>query len=261
MKSRKRGRGRVRGVRRQPAVGRRTKKVQGVRVPGRGKASGGRKSPPASISKKRRVGRPSIFLDAGTSARKKILGRITSYAALGFIDSEIAEMLGVSLSTFKNWKDDPEFLATLKNGKNKADALVIRALYNRAVGLKTKPADVTACIFWLKNRQPDRWRDKHDATIVGPPETGGRIIVEVVQVKSRERGGGDDELTTAAAAGAELTDAELEAEVRRLETKKARLIAARKTEGKTAELERRAERVHQVKRATRDAEDRTRRKI
>jgi hypothetical protein len=74
-----------------------------------------------------------------------------------------------------------EFLRTLKAGKEVADARVERSLYNRAVGYSYDsekifmpagakepvrvpivvhvPPDVTAQIFWLKNRDPARWRD------------------------------------------------------------------------------------------------------
>ena len=36
------------------------------------------------------------------------------------------------------------------------------------------PPDVTACLFWLKNRRPDRWRDVHNIEA----ETGHYIISE-----------------------------------------------------------------------------------
>lgn len=169
---------------RQGAGGRRKRKVEGVRVRGRGKAPERRKSPPA---KKRREGRPSILRDAGPTARKKILARVSSYAALGFTQAEIASMLGVADSTLRLWKDDPEFSAAIKNGKDKADALVIRSLYEQAIGGRKRTPNVVACIFWLKNRRPDLWKDKHDGTISGPVETGGKIIVEVVQVTSRKK--------------------------------------------------------------------------
>jgi len=35
---------------------------------------------------------------------------------------------------------------------------VIKTLYARATGGQ----DTTACIFWLKNRQPERWRDRRE---------------------------------------------------------------------------------------------------
>jgi hypothetical protein len=75
----------------------------------------------------------------------------------------------------------PEFMQALKVGKSEADDRVERSLYQRAVGYtypavkifmpagaKTPiyapydehvPPDVTAGIFWSKNRRPDKWRD------------------------------------------------------------------------------------------------------
>ena len=74
----------------------------------------------------------------------------------------------------------PDFLGSLKAGKEEADARVEQSLYQRAVGYSFKsekifcnkdgevtrvpivehvPPDVTAQIFWLKNRDPKRWRD------------------------------------------------------------------------------------------------------
>lgn len=32
---------------------------------------------------------------------------------------------------------------------------------------KHKPGETTAQIFWLKNRKPDKWRDKQDVQISG----------------------------------------------------------------------------------------------
>jgi hypothetical protein len=46
---------------------------------------------------------------------------------------------------------------------------VIRGLYTRA----TAGNDTTAAIFWLKNRQPDRWRDRREF------EHGGKVDLEL----------------------------------------------------------------------------------
>ena len=80
-----------------------------------------------------------------------------------------------------NWKaQHPDFLGSLKAGKEEADARVEQSLYQRAAGysynaekifcnkdgevtrvpiVEHVPPDVTAQIFWLKNRDPARWRD------------------------------------------------------------------------------------------------------
>ena len=53
----------------------------------------------------------------------------------------------------------PEFRCALKAGKEASDDRVERSLYQLAIGWNGQPPNVTACIFWLKNRRKDRWRD------------------------------------------------------------------------------------------------------
>jgi hypothetical protein len=77
--------------------------------------------------------------------------------------------------------ENPQISVTLKAGKAVADQRVERSLYQRAVGynyesckifmpaghskpvyapyIEHVPPDVTAGIYWTKNRMPDRWRD------------------------------------------------------------------------------------------------------
>jgi hypothetical protein len=101
---------------------------------------------------------------------------------LGLTDPELAVFFGVHLQTINNWKAKyPEFLYALKAGKEVADNRVVRSLYARAVGydyeatkifmpanrskpvyapyIEHVPPDTTAGIFWLKNRDPQHWRD------------------------------------------------------------------------------------------------------
>jgi len=106
------------------------------------------------------------------------------FCLLGATDKELAEMFEVSEVTINNWKDEhEEFSLALKKGKQIADANVADRLYKRAMGFeapdvvtatfqgmitdmkevtKVYPPDTTAAIFWLKNRQPKRWRDKQE---------------------------------------------------------------------------------------------------
>jgi len=102
---------------------------------------------------------------------------------LGATDVEMSEFFGISEKTFNTWKSKyPKFLQSLKNGKEEADARVIRSLYQRAIGYshpeekvfcnmgeisraqttKHYPPETVACIFWLKNRKPEEWRDRHE---------------------------------------------------------------------------------------------------
>lgn len=109
-------------------------------------------------------------------------------AANGFTDKEIAKRLGVTEQTLNNYKKDyPEFFESLKRGKAIADGKVEVALFQRAVGyshpdvhilkdgtivpiIKHYPPDPTSMIFWLKNRQQQRWRDKQEVEFTKPLE-------------------------------------------------------------------------------------------
>ena len=117
--------------------------------------------------------------------------QVFKLSLLGATDKEIANFFEVSEATVNNWKlEHPKFLESIKKGKEQADAKVVESLFKRATGAvipdsfplkKTKkngsgeeietvefipmkkhlPPDVTAQIFWLKNRQPEKWRDSH----------------------------------------------------------------------------------------------------
>ena len=104
--------------------------------------------------------------------------------ALGATDMQLADFFGVSFVTINAWKTRyPGFLKSLKIGKKEADERVVRSLYQRACGFEHDAVkvsfdkegnplyapyreyvvpDTTACIFWLKNRDRDKWRDKTD---------------------------------------------------------------------------------------------------
>lgn len=81
--------------------------------------------------------------------------QIQDWARQGLAEYQIAHNMGISYSTLKEWKKKyPAISATLKQTKDVVDAAVENALFKKAMS-----GDVTACIFWLKNRRPDRWRD------------------------------------------------------------------------------------------------------
>lgn len=124
----------------------------------------------------------------------------------GLTDQKIADFFGIAKSNFNVWKTKhPEFQDSLKKGKDEYDSEAVEnSLLKRALGYeyvettkeispkpntktgepelritktvtKRVPPDVTAQIFWLKNRQPDRWRDRTEmyhggtVTIIAPP--------------------------------------------------------------------------------------------
>ena len=90
------------------------------------------------------------------------LEKVEVIASMGLIDEQIAVILNISVRTLNYWKKRPEFSQALKRGKLKADFQVTQSLYKKALG-----GDTTACIFWLKNRQPDKWRDRQEVDAPG----------------------------------------------------------------------------------------------
>lgn len=122
--------------------------------------------------------------------------RLEAYARDGLTDEQIAHNMGISPATLYNYKRDHlEILEALKKGKEVVDIQVENALLKRALGysyeekkvevskegtkvtktIKEVVPDTTAQIFWLKNRRPDRWRDKQDIEHSG--QIGGVTIV------------------------------------------------------------------------------------
>ena len=96
--------------------------------------------------------------------------KVESLAAQGLSKKEIAYCLGIGESTlYEKQKTDPEFLEAIKRGKAKGIGTVTNALFQSAKG-----GNITAQIFYLKNRQPDKWRDRHEM------KHKGNITIEAV---------------------------------------------------------------------------------
>ena len=131
----------------------------------------------------------------GGGAPSKYQAKYAKLAALacqaGCTDQEVADLIGVSQKTINRWKlQHVEFVTALKSGKAPADERVVQSLYQRALGYdhngKHYPPDVTACIFWLKNRCPEEWRDRQDQrhTIVQDNRTAAEIFADLRQQMS-----------------------------------------------------------------------------
>lgn len=129
------------------------------------------------------------------------LTRIFGWARDGLTEPQIAQNMGISFPTLCEWKKKfPNILDALKRGKEPVDTQVENALLKRALGyeydevtteterfpvgkpdedgeqrfiertkVKTKHVtvlpDVTAQIFWLKNRKPKQWRDRVEQAV------------------------------------------------------------------------------------------------
>lgn len=81
---------------------------------------------------------------------------VEGWAREGLTDEQIANNLAISIDTFYKYKKKyPEFSESLKRGKEIVDYEVENALLQNALN-----GNITAQIFWLKNRKPRQWKDK-----------------------------------------------------------------------------------------------------
>lgn len=92
---------------------------------------------------------------------KEGLIRIQGWARDGLTDEQIAKNMNIGLTTFYEWKKRyPEFRESLKENKDVVDRKVENALLKNALN-----GNVTAQIFWLKNRKPNEWREKRETEV------------------------------------------------------------------------------------------------
>lgn len=108
---------------------------------------------------------------------KRTRGRIADYdesvvpeaAALaqqGLTDKEIAAELGVHVGTFWRWFTEyPHLREAVRAAGKTANNRVKMSLYNRAL-----EGSDTASIFWLKNREPEEWRDRRETELIVPAQ-------------------------------------------------------------------------------------------
>lgn len=95
----------------------------------------------------------------------------------GLTDEQIAKNMGISVATLYRYKKSHcEICNALKRGKEVVDIEVENALYKLATS-----GNITAIIFWLKNRKPDKWRDKPTDTN-SPLEQIVKNINELIEV-------------------------------------------------------------------------------
>jgi hypothetical protein len=142
------------------------------------------------------MGRPSDFKPEYVEQARKL-------CLLGATDQQIADFFEVNVATIYRWKiTQSKFCEALKVGKSEPDQQVERSLLNRALGYEHDavkifcskdgdvtqvpyreivPPDVTACIFWLKNRKPEEWRDKQDLGF------GGSVDLAKLLAAARKR--------------------------------------------------------------------------
>ena len=116
--------------------------------------------------------------------------KLEGWARDGLTDEQIAHNMGINIATLYRWKEKYcDICESLKRGKDVVDRQVENALLKRALGYEYEEVkekfecgvmtertvtkkevipDVTAQIFWLKNRKRETWADRQNIEISQP---------------------------------------------------------------------------------------------
>ena len=135
----------------------------------------------------------------------KDLRPVEAMYALGLSHEQVADVMGVSSSTWRRWIEvSPSLRKTIKTGTQIADSKVVASLYKQALGYSVPEEKVfydkvrervvkvstqkyvqpntVASIFWLKNRQAEFWTDRKEIDHKGGPAGGITREVKIVLV-------------------------------------------------------------------------------
>lgn len=131
--------------------------------------------------------------------------RVEGWAREGLTDEQLAGNMGICRSTLYEWqKRNRAFAAAVKRGKVPVDIQVENALLKSALGYTQTvkkavrnaegytyvdeevyfPPQTAAQIFWLKNRRPDRWRDKPAPEAPREESIVDRLTRELIGIQS-----------------------------------------------------------------------------
>jgi len=160
----------------------------------------------------RKKGRKTLFRDF-------MFKEAEALAGLGFTMQKIADLWGVSRMTLNRWsRKYPAFCYTIKRGREAALQKTVRSLHDRANGfetlerkfiivapeldksgkvikqgrrilaeekVKTLAPEVSAIAFYLKNMDPENWRDAREIDIPSAMKDG-KLQIELVDSRGEE---------------------------------------------------------------------------
>ncbi len=112
--------------------------------------------PPVPKARRTR-GRPTDY-DEG------VIDEACALIRQGATDREVCDQLGIGVTTFWRWREQyPEFRKAVEQAKDAQDDRVEASMMRVA-----HEGNVTAQIFWLKNRRPEKWRDRKETELIVP---------------------------------------------------------------------------------------------
>ena len=139
---------------------------------------------------------------------KDSLFLISCWSRDGLTLTEMAQRMGVTRATISRWrKQYPEFYKATEEGYEMCNYRVENALYSRCLGYKTKEVktvvypevdkngsrkvriettekevlpDVTACLSWLNNKCPDKWKRNRD-NYIDPNSDDAKVTINITR--------------------------------------------------------------------------------
>lgn len=133
---------------------------------------------------------------------------ISCWSRDGLTLTEMAQRMGVTRATISRWrKQYPDFYKATEEGYEMCNYRVENALYSRCLGYKTKEVktvvypevdkngsrkvriettekevlpDVTACLSWLNNKCPDKWKRNRD-NYVDPNSDDAKVTINITR--------------------------------------------------------------------------------
>jgi hypothetical protein len=116
------------------------------------------------------VGRPPFEIT------EEVLKEVKTLAGQGLTKEQIARCLGICYDTLnERQKDNSEFSEAIKSGQAEGVKTIANALFTAGKG-----GNITAQIFYLKNRSPKDWKDRQSTEVSGIDGEPIKVTVKLV---------------------------------------------------------------------------------
>jgi hypothetical protein len=149
-------------------------------------------------------GRPTLYKPEHADRARELCAR-------GATNPDLAGRFGVARSTIDLWiATHPEFAEAVQQGRDVADAIAVESLFTRVTGYNHRaekvflyrgeprtatytahiPPETRACMFWLRNRRPEDWREISERALAEQAQqeaANAALRVEMDQAEERLR--------------------------------------------------------------------------
>lgn len=150
---------------------------------------------------------PAAVMGRPTKITPQVAEHIFMLAGYGLTERQIADVVNINPDTITEAKKKADFSVSIRSAKEKADMLVVKALFNRAVGssvvetrpivikgkiidhkiTKNFPPDPESISLWLFNRKAHEWKPAKNQEIIAPPDETPRALHQIfVNVRKKE---------------------------------------------------------------------------